>query len=109
MTTPLLHGNTRLVGQCEQTVCKRFCIPGNRTHIDRVGPAVGWAVINIAPAYNREEATSKSLDCAGLPTSLPVVRDSGVYGEPLSLHCLYCPPLQRFIGGVDTIPLTWRT
>src|SRR5215471_6708905 len=101
--------NTRLVCQLKRSVRKRPGVPGQQTHIDRIGPAVGRAVEEIARAHDCETPASASLDCASLTTSGCLVRYLGIYGETFSFHYRYRPLLKRIVGGLDPVLTPRRT
>src|SRR5262245_24194303 len=65
--------------------------------------------MDITRAYDCEKASPASLNCAGLPTGVRIVRDFGIDSEAFILHCLYRPLLKRIVGGVDPVPPRWRT
>ena len=75
-----------MVCQLKRSVRKRPGVPGQQTHIDRIGPPVGRAVEEITRAHDCEKAASGSLNCASLTTSGRIVRYLSIYGEPFSLH-----------------------
>ena len=101
--------NTRLVCQLKRSVRKRPGVPGQQTHIDRIGPAVSRAVEEITRAHDCETAPSASLNCASLTTSGRIVRYLGIYGEPFSLHYRYSPLLERIVGGLNPVLTPRRT
>jgi len=95
--------NTRLVCQLKRSVRKRPGVPGQQTHIDRIGPAVGRAVEEIARGHDCETPPSASLDCASLTTGGRIVRYLGIYGETFSLHYRYRPLLKGIVGRLDPV------
>src|SRR5215471_13678231 len=101
--------NTRLVCQLKRSVRKRPGVPGQQTHIDRIGPAVARAVEEMARAHDGETPSSASRDCASLTTSSRIVRYLGIYGETFSLHYRYRPLLKHIVGGLDPVLTTRRT